>query len=80
MRVQEIRRYPVKSMAGESLKTADFTEPGVVGDRIVQVRNTAGQVMTTRTKPLLLRHIASLSADNSVLVDSTAVEYRGSCP
>jgi hypothetical protein len=67
--VQEIRRYPVKSMAGESLKTADFTESGVVGDRIVQVRNTAGQVMTARTKPLLLRHSASLSADDQILVD-----------
>jgi uncharacterized protein YcbX len=56
-------------MAGESLKTADFTESGVVGDRIVQVRNTAGQVMTARTKPLLLRHSATLGADNQVLVD-----------
>jgi MOSC domain-containing protein len=67
--VQEIRRYPVKSMAGEFLKTADFTESGVVGDRIVQVRNTAGQVMTARTKPSLLRHSASLSADDQILVD-----------
>ena len=31
MWVQEIWRYPVKSMAGESLKTADLTESGVVG-------------------------------------------------
>ena len=69
MWVQEIRRYPVKSMAGESLKTADLTESGVVGDRIVQVRNTAGQVLTARTKPLLLRHNATLGADNQVLVD-----------
>ena len=69
MWVQEIRRYPVKSMAGESLKAADFTESGVVGDRIVQVRNTAGQVITARTKPLLLRHNATLGADKQVLVD-----------
>ncbi|MBZ5633769.1 MAG: MOSC N-terminal beta barrel domain-containing protein [Acidobacteriia bacterium] len=67
--VQEIRRYPVKSMAGESLKSAEFTKSGIVGDRIVQVRNAAGQVMTARTKPLLLRHSATLSADNQVLVD-----------
>src|SRR5262245_54878397 len=67
--VQEIRRYPVKSMAGESLKTADFTESGVVGDRIVQVRNTAGKVITACTKPLLLRHSASLSTDDQILVD-----------
>ena len=41
--VQEIWRYPVKSMAGESLEAADLTEAGVVGDRTVQVRNAAGQ-------------------------------------
>jgi len=56
-------------MAGESLKSAEFTKSGIVGDRIVQVRNAAGQVMTARTKPLLLRHSATLSADNQVLVD-----------
>lgn len=69
MWVQELRRYPVKSMAGESLKSAEFTKAGIVGDRIVQVRNAAGQVMTARTKPLLLRHRATLGADNQVLVD-----------
>lgn len=69
MWVQEIRRYPVKSMAGESLKSAGFTKSGIIGDRIVQVRNAAGQVMTARTKPLLLRHNAMLDADHQVLVD-----------
>ena len=69
MWVQEIWRYPVKSMAGESLQAADFTESGVAGDRIVQVRNAAGQVMTARTRPLLLRHHATLGADHQVLVD-----------
>jgi uncharacterized protein YcbX len=56
-------------MAGESLKSAEFTKSGIVGDRIVQVRNAAGQVMTARTKPLLLRHNATINADNQVLVD-----------
>jgi uncharacterized protein YcbX len=67
--VQEIWRYPVKSMAGEKLDAADLTASGVAGDRMVQVRNPAGQVITARTKPLLLRHRAMLSADNQVLVD-----------
>jgi uncharacterized protein len=67
--VQEIRRYPVKSMAGESLKSAEFTKSGIVGDRIVQIRNAAGQVMTARTKPALLLHQATLGADDQVLVD-----------
>jgi uncharacterized protein YcbX len=69
MWVQEIWRYPVKSMAGELLQTADFTESGIAGDRILQVRNSAGQVMTARTRPLLLRHSATLDADRQVLVD-----------
>ena len=67
--VQEIWRYPVKSMAGESLEAADLTEAGVVGDRTVQVRNAAGRIMTARTRPLLLRHRAKLGTDNVVLVD-----------
>jgi uncharacterized protein YcbX len=67
--VQEIWRYPVKSMAGESLEAADLTEAGLVGDRTVQVRNAAGRIMTARTRPLLLRHRATLGTDNVVLVD-----------
>jgi len=67
--VQEIWRYPVKSMAGESLDAADLTEAGVVGDRTVQVRNAAGRIMTARTRPPLLRHRATLGTDNVVLVD-----------
>ncbi len=69
MRVQEIWRYPVKSMAGESLAVADLTESGVAGDRIVQVRNPAGRILNARTRPLLLRHHATLGADDQVLVD-----------
>lgn len=32
-RVRELRRYPVKSMGGESLATVEVDERGVVGDR-----------------------------------------------
>ena len=60
---------PVKSMAGESLEAAALTEAGVVGDRTVQARNAAGRIMTARTRPLLLRHRATLGTDNVVLVD-----------
>lgn len=56
-------------MAGESLKTADLTELGIVGDRVVQVRNAAGRITTARTRPLLLRHRATLTSDNKVLID-----------
>jgi uncharacterized protein YcbX len=69
MWIQEIWRYPVKSMAGESLETAELTESGIAGDRVVQVRNAAGRIMTARTQPLLLRHRGTLTSDNQVLID-----------
>ncbi len=69
MWIQEIWRYPVKSMAGETLQTAELTEFGVAGDRIIQVRSAAGRMMTARTWPLLLRHHAVLNSDDLVLVD-----------
>jgi uncharacterized protein YcbX len=69
MWVQEIWRYPVKSMAGEPLEEAELTASGVDGDRIRQVRNAAGRVLTARTRPLLLRHRAVLGQGREVLVD-----------
>jgi len=69
MWVKEIWRYPVKSMAGESLQTAELSESGIAGDRVIQVRNKAGRMFTARTRPLLLRHRATTGADNQALVD-----------
>jgi uncharacterized protein YcbX len=69
MWVQEIWRYPVKSMAGESLQTAELTVSGVDGDRILQVRNASGRIVTSRTRPLLLRHRATMNSDGAVFVD-----------
>ena len=82
MRLAEIWRYPVKSMAGELLESAELgraersdTEldrAGVPGDRIVQVRIGEGdeeRIVTARSRPLLLRHRATLGADGEPLVD-----------
>jgi uncharacterized protein len=74
MFLQEIWRYPVKSMAGESLHSAELTANGVAGDRIVQVRSAAGKIMTARTRPLLLRHHAAIDA-GEVLIDGR--RWRG---
>lgn len=54
MWVMEIWRYPVKWMAGESLEQAELTESVVSSDRIVQVPNSSGRIMTARTRPLLV--------------------------
>jgi hypothetical protein len=69
MLIEEIWRYPVKSMAGESLKTADVTEHGIAGDRIIQVRTAGGRILTARTRPGLLRHRVVLADNGDVLVD-----------
>jgi uncharacterized protein YcbX len=69
MYVKEIWRYPVKSMAGEALDAADITEHGIDGDRIIQVRNSGGRILTARTRPGLLRHRAVLAENGEVLVD-----------
>jgi len=69
MFLQEIWRYPVKSMAGEMLQSAALTESGIVGDRILQARNSAGRILSARTRPLLLRHHAVLNSEGEVLVD-----------
>jgi len=69
MRVAELWRYPVKSMAGERLDRAELTPNGIVGDRIAHVRDATGRVITSRTQPRLLGLRGSLAADGEPLVD-----------
>ncbi len=53
LRVEGLWRYPVKSLAGEALKTAELTADGIPGDRIVHVRGPEG-VRTSRRHYRLL--------------------------
>jgi uncharacterized protein len=69
MHVAEIWRYPVKSMAGEQLRTARLTPSGIEGDRVVQVRNARGRAVTSRTHPDLLGRRAVLDEKGTPLVD-----------
>jgi len=69
MTVTAIWRYPVKSMAGERLSSTALTVTGLVGDRVVQVYDRRGRVVTARTFPRLLRHHATLDGDGEPLVD-----------
>ena len=69
MYVKEIWRYPVKSMAGESLLAATMTVLGIEGDRIVQVRNARERPVTARTHPGLLKFRATLDDFGNPLVD-----------
>ena len=67
MYVKELWRYPVKSMRGERLETAEITTDGVAGDRLLHVRGPHG-VLTGRTRQALLGLPASTGADGQVRV------------
>ena len=53
MHVAGLWRYPVKSLAGEALSTAELTPGGISGDRIVHVAGPHGP-LTGRTRHGLL--------------------------
>ena len=69
MKISEIWRYPVKTMAGEKLKRAAVGPLGIEGDRIVHVEDGAGRVITSRSHPGFLGHKATLGANGEPLVD-----------
>lgn len=55
MHVAEIWRYPVKSVGGERLATAEVTPDGIDGDRAWGILDPAtGLVLTARREPALL--------------------------
>ena len=61
-------RYPVKTLAGESLDVAEITTNGINGDRIVHVRGPEG-VRTSRRHHNLIGLHATLGPDGEPLVD-----------
>ncbi len=69
MKVGQIWRYPVKSMAGEQMDHARIGSLGVEGDRVVHVEDAHGYVITARTHHRLLGHHAALNASGEPLVD-----------
>lgn len=69
MRVAELWRYPVKSLAGEPLDSVIVSEGGLPGDRVVQVYDARGRVVTSRTTPALLGLRGTTSPDGEPLVN-----------
>ena len=69
MKVGQIWRYPVKSMAGERLEHARIGPLGIEGDRVVHVENGDGHVITSRTHHRLLGHHATLNESGEPMVD-----------
>ncbi len=83
MHVAALWRYPVKSMRGEALESAQVARDGIVGDRLVHVRGPDGP-LTARTQPRLLGLAATLGREGRALVDgepwdgpSAAAAVRG---
>ena len=67
--MQQVWRYPVKSMAGESLERAAINADGIAGDRRLVVSGPHGLV-TSRTRPGLLGLHATLGPDGEPLVEN----------
>ena len=69
MKVTEIWRYSVKTMAGEKLQWVRIGPIGIEGDRVVHVEDAHGRVITSRSHPRFLGHKGSLGSDGEPLVD-----------
>jgi hypothetical protein len=69
MKVAQIWRYPLKSMAGERLDHARIGSLGIDGDRVVHVESAQGHVITSRTHHRLLGHHATLNESGEPVVD-----------
>src|SRR5438874_1847551 len=69
MKIAEIWRYPVKTMAGEKLQRVRLGPLGIEGDRVVHVEDAQGQVITSRSHPRFLGHKGTLGLDGEPLVD-----------
>jgi len=70
--VREIRRYPVKGMAGDTLARCTIGPQGIPGDRCWALRDTArAEIQSCKTRPALLRCRAVLREDASGAVDIT---------
>ncbi|MGI9642968.1 MAG: MOSC domain-containing protein [Acidimicrobiia bacterium] len=55
LRVESLWRYPVKSLGGEQLTSADVVDTGIVGDRSFGLRDVeTGLILTARRQPELL--------------------------
>ena len=69
VRVVSLWRYPVKSMGGEQLSTAEVGASGIDGDRHWAVLDVGtGKILTARREPELLFAAARLRPDGQVAI------------
>jgi hypothetical protein len=60
--VQELFRYPVKSMLGERLRVVEIGVQGVIGDRAYALREVSGRVVTAKKWANMLEFSACYDA------------------
>jgi uncharacterized protein len=64
-----IARYPVKSLQGEDVSSAEIEPDGLRGDRRWGIRDEAtGKILTARRAPQLLFAAATLAADGAPVI------------
>jgi MOSC domain-containing protein len=68
LRIGQLWRYPVKSLAGEQLSTTELGCDGIPGDRIVRVRGPEG-VRTARRQYRLLGLHGTLDSQGRARID-----------
>lgn len=69
MFVEQIWRYPAKSMAGERIAATEITPLGVAGDRQILITAPGGRLITARTHPKLLGGKAALLPNGEVTIN-----------
>ena len=77
MKVSEIWRYPVKTMAGEKLQQIGMGPLGIEGDQVVHVEDATGRVITSRSHPRFLGHKGSLGTHGEIMVDGRPWDSPG---
>jgi uncharacterized protein YcbX len=69
MRLVKMARYPVKSLQGEDMSSAEIEPDGVRGDRSWGIRDeTTGKILTGRRAPQLLFAAAALTPDDAPMI------------
>lgn len=82
LQVVSLRRYPVKSMGGEALTTADLDRRGLVGDRWAAVTDEQGYLASGkstrrfRLREEVFRYRAATNSDGAVEVSGNGGAWR----
>jgi uncharacterized protein YcbX len=77
LQLQEIRRYPVKAMGGESLASVEVDRRGLVGDRVYAVVDADGKLATGKHSRRFRRRDEVFEFASRTTGDGVRVSGRG---